>query len=161
MQRIRVLFIAAVALFLAAVPMKAQSLLQLPPIVQTPRRISVVNVPVFSVFPKRIAPYDPPLIYKKWWDEVQACTGLKTPITVFKKLKFHMVLAEAFIADNDSTFLFAGLTTPWTNTITVEFSGITNERLIKHEMTHIQMYQNGVSAGHPDIYFKKCNLVVE
>lgn len=154
MQRLRTLLAALVILVLGIVPAHAQK--------QTPnifapyiQRVTVVSVPERPTD----SFIDPPIVYKKWWLEVQKCTKLYAPISVFRKLKFEMIDADAFISGSDSTFLMVGLTNPWYNRITLVIGEVTSEQTVKHEMTHILMYQNGLQAGHPDSLFKKCKLV--
>lgn len=154
MQRLRTLLLALVILVVGLVPAHAQT--QTPnvfsPLVQ---RISVVKIPDRPVD----SFIDPPVIYKTWWLQIQKCTKLHAPMSVFRKLKFDMVDADAFISGSDSTFFMVGLTNPWYNRITIVIGEVTSEQTVKHEMTHILMYQNGLQAGHPDSLFKKCKLI--
>ena len=152
MQHIRALLLALVIIVLASVPARAQQNNIFNPFIQ---RITVVSIPELPAK----SYIDPPMVYQKWWLEVQKCTGLYAPLSVYRKLKFQMIVADAFISGKDSTFLMEGLTNPWYNRITLVIGDITSERTVKHEMTHVLMYQNGLQAGHPDYLFKKCNLL--
>lgn len=150
------LLILATILALAIKQCRAQTTEVTPPTLVTPElTMKIVSIPDIP----NVSRVDPPEIYYRWWTEVQTCTGLTASKTVFDKLEFYMVYADAFVVDNDTTFMMVGLATPWNNRIHLTITGVSTERLVKHEMTHILMFQNGLQPGHPDMIFKKCNLL--
>jgi len=103
---------------------------------------------------KDIDSYETPLIYNKWWGEVEGCTGLYIPDTEKNKIKFYYIRAEAFYFNIDTTkTLFDGYTFPMYNKIYVIKGDMLSEKVIKHEMVHILMYHNGDDRDHPPVYF--------
>ena len=79
--------------------------------------------------------YNPPMIYSKWWIDVQRCAKRYIPKAQYGRVSWRYVMADAFvILEGDPKARFVGITSPWHSTIAVVLQHILTERVIKHEM---------------------------
>jgi hypothetical protein len=117
------------------------------------RSILVVNV----IDTVSVRPYNPPEIYAKWWQEIMQCTGLHINKKHRESVRWMYVRADGFVI-NGIPIVYDGYSFVRDNQLMVVFFGVTNEKLVKHEMIHFLMYHNALKAGHPDNLFVKCKV---
>jgi hypothetical protein len=141
----KVLQVLSVLLTLSGMPLLAQS--------DTTKVLIGVDIPI-----PLIRDFSPPPFYEKLWREAMVCTGLHITEQQIKKVKWTFVTAESFSVAG-SQMKFIGYTFVWDSRIILVIDGIDDSRLIKHEMVHYLMWQNGEKADHPPKYYVKCNLL--
>lgn len=117
------------------------------------RNIQIVNI----IDTVTVRPFHTPEIYARWWKEIMKCTGLYINTEHRKSVRWIYVKADAFIF-NGYYMPFDGYSLVRDNQLLIVWNGVTNEKLVKHEMIHFLMYHNGIEAGHPDKYFVKCQV---
>ena len=102
--------------------------------------------------------YSPPSVYFKWWKEVRVCTNTKdVPEKRFYDLKWAHVRADGFLASGRGPYI--GYTYAWLNEIWIIDDRVLDKQVVKHEMLHFLLWNQGkVAADHPPIFFK-CNLM--
>jgi hypothetical protein len=120
---------------------------------QIPLSPSLDTVQVNISEPKQVKEYNAPFMYRRWWKEIQSCTGLFIPTKMTQTVKFFWVAGQLFQVEG--TGLYVGYTYAWDNEIYVHKDYVLNEALIKHEMTHILMWHHTKQPGHPPEYYKK------
>jgi hypothetical protein len=105
--------------------------------------------------------FDPPAAYEEWWQEIMSCSHLPVSKVVRDKVKWNFVSIPFRLRGYERVGeIYVGYTMAWKNEIYVIFDGITDPHLVKHEMLHYLMYQNGLAAGHPDSLFDKCGVKI-
>jgi len=115
---------------------------------------------------------DPPLIYKKWWKEVEKCSHLYVPYIQRQKVQWYSINADGFVFKDDSTemidsgHMFLAYTLSEIDVIFIADRGgtghgIDNEDTVKHEMIHYLMYHNGLQPGHPKEIYDRCHILIE
>jgi hypothetical protein len=116
---------------------------------------------LMGVVPYRghIGQFETPEVYESWWQEIMACTNLHVTKHTRDKVKWMYVSYPFRLkGSEDIPELYIGYTMSFKNQIWVVFDGISNSRLVKHEMLHFLMYHNGLTPGHPEALFNKCNV---
>jgi hypothetical protein len=103
--------------------------------------------------------YKPPHIYERWWIEISRCTGLPITKASREAVKFKYVMADGIMFPN-VPMVFVGYAALWENVIYVTFDNVSNVKVVKHEMIHMLMWHNGLGAGHPPKFFKRCKVDV-
>ena len=98
--------------------------------------------------------YEQPEVYKRWWKEIAACSGVLLPDNLAKAVKFVAVNGESMVVDGD--FGVIGYASAGTLTIYMVEAHLLNESLFKHEAMHMLLGWNGIDQGknwHPRQYF--------
>lgn len=145
-------------LLLLVVPLHAQQQDSTPP--DSVKRDTTTQIKyMVNLTPPGFSEYIPPPFYDMLWQDAMRCTGLRIPRAQTKEVHWFYVVADAFTLWDDHKTGFSGYTFFAVDQIVLILNGIDDHRLIKHEMVHYLMWRNGERAGHPDNYFKKCNLI--
>lgn len=101
----------------------------------------VLSALVACAFEPTGLPIPPPAIYRQWYAELKACSGLSG--------NFDAIHWQTAPQIHKGLMYYTGWWTP-RHTITVRDDWASDERLIKHEEMH-DLRQDG---AHPDEYFK-------
>ena len=90
-------------------------------------------------------PLDPPLVYRIWWSEVEACIGTQAP---FERVRWYQ--AEN-IVDTDAGTEHDGAWYP-PHTIYIRSDRLFYTKVIKHEMVHELLQRR----DHDSLFFRAC-----
>jgi len=103
--------------------------------------------------PVGAVPFDPPADYGVWWNEVEACSGLKGD---FRSVQWYeMPGSTAF--EYGGVRNIQGRWSPQGNTITLAERLMSDSMLVRHEELHALLH----SGEHPALYFgTRCGALV-
>lgn len=119
---------------------------------ERPMRVDTVMVMELPSFPK-VSAYRQPLVYKKWWKEIEACTKLPIPDEREDVVQFFYVDADEF--DYSTLKLpLVGYTAAPLQQIYIVSNSIEDPSVVKHEMLHYLMFEYGINTDHPKELFR-------
>jgi hypothetical protein len=119
-------------------------------------------LPTESGDPEGAVPWTPSRWFEAWWAKNEACSGLTGDL---RRIRWFVVHGYTFddpsggersangqlagLATQDGRVFLAG---DWKN----------DPMVVRHEMLHQLLYQNGRGGGHPHVLFKQqCQLTVD
>ena len=96
---------------------------------------------------------DPPPIYRSWWNEVEACSGIASD---FDAISWYYV-PDATVFRIGSNPYVDGYWQPYHSSITLAGLKLNNALLVRHEALHAILH----TVDHPPEYFvQKCGSIV-
>lgn len=101
--------------------------------------------------------YPAPEVYKRWWLEVQNCTGMKVDLEV-SDFGWISVPGAGFILNGNKMPVPAWAAVEKRNVLILD-RYLMNERLVKHEMTHLLMWETRKEASHTGEFWTRCQLI--
>lgn len=148
-------FLAGLSLNLEAqVPDSIQTALNraVPGLVSVKGKLLMQRDHVFDVDTVTTYQYAPPQMYSRWWDEVQACSGLSGNLEGWSWIA---VPGDGFLVKGNGPF--PGYAAVEDNNILVLVKYVWNDQLVKHEMLHALIWIARKEIGHP-AEFDTCGL---
>jgi predicted SprT family Zn-dependent metalloprotease len=101
---------------------------------------------------------NPPAVYEKWWKEIMQCSHLYISNRVKHKIEFWNVAGSTFAIAQDTSDWLDGVSILWAQKIYLRHDQIGTEKLVKHEMLHMLLWNtSGLMNGHPEV-FNKCKV---
>ena len=86
----------------------------------------------------------PPAIYKRWWQQVEACSGKQRD---FREVRWYRVEGASFVRENGHRV--GGFYSPGDNYIVLSDTSASNSSAVRHEMLHALLD----ARGHSREYF--------
>ena len=96
---------------------------------------------------------DPPPIYRVWWTEVEACSGITSDVDAISW--YYVPNTGVFPVGSDPNV--DGYRQPYHHSITLAGFNVNDALLVRHEELHAILH----NVGHPTEYFvQKCGSIV-
>lgn len=153
-------FLVLMLLLLMALPLRAQTRTWIHnPLVHTDS-VQVIVLPDIPAVGQIVSPPD---VYAKWWTEISQCTGLPIADSTKARIKYYWVSSAPFVIENTKTvtgdwYQFLAWSDIMEGRLYLTWNAVTDEHIVKHEMIHFLMFNNGKLGGHPPEYFNKCHV---
>lgn len=101
--------------------------------------------------------YDPPVIYRQWWEEVQKCSGLTSTVDITTEWSWVQVPGQAFTLPGQHIPFPAYTAAEHHNFFLVE-ERVMERATVEHEMIHALQWLHGLPLDHPPALFNPCGL---